>query len=135
MSDSGCYQLLLHLEHDLELTVGRLGTFPFAAGYYVYTGSARRGLSHRLRRHARRDKPLHWHIDYLTAVADVVDVITIGLDPTRPEQECELHRALASLDGATEPVRGFGSSDCRCYSHLVWIGDATGRSVAGGAPL
>lgn len=124
VSDSGCYQLLLHLEHGVELTVGRLGKVRFAAGYYVYTGSARRGLSHRLRRHARRDKPLHWHIDYLTAVATVVGHQTFELDPARPEQECELHRALASREGVTEPVRGFGSSDCRCRSHLARIRDA-----------
>ena len=36
----GAYALVLHLERKEEITVGRLGTFAFPAGYYLYAGSA-----------------------------------------------------------------------------------------------
>ena len=49
------------------VTVGRLGRFRFPPGVYVYTGSARRNLEARSRRHLSRTKNLHWHSDYLLA--------------------------------------------------------------------
>ena len=36
----GIYALVLHLEHREEITVGKLGTVTFPAGYYLYVGSA-----------------------------------------------------------------------------------------------
>ena len=120
MSDGGIYQILLHLDEDRRIRIGALGTFGFCAGWYVYTGSMRRGLRHRLRRHRAREKPLRWHIDYLSVVAPVVGQRTWPLDDAAGRsQECATHRALATQPGVIEPVKGFGSSDCDCPSHLV----------------
>lgn len=121
MVDAGIYQLLLELPEARVIRVGALGGCEFAAGWYVYTGSMRRGLSHRLRRHRAAAKPLRWHIDYLSTLALVVEVRTWELSG-EADQECRTHRALVVLPGVTEPVRGFGSSDCRCFSHLAWLG-------------
>jgi Uri superfamily endonuclease len=111
--------LILHLPGPVRLTVGRLGTFEFPAGGYVYTGSALSGLRPRLTRHLRQEKPPHWHIDYLRAVADVRSV---GVLTTSERRECALNaQALAALGGRIV-APGFGSSDCRCLAHLGFLG-------------
>ncbi len=121
MPDAGIYQLLIQVGAPLEMRVGALGQVHFVAGFYVYTGSMRRGLSHRLRRHRAREKPLRWHIDYLTTRAPVVAQAVWPVDGT-PDQECRTHQRLAALPSVVEPVPGFGSSDCRCRSHLAYLG-------------
>jgi Uri superfamily endonuclease len=121
----GVYLLLLHLPDPARLTVGRLGTFDFPTGDYVYTGSALSGLRPRLARHLRREKPSHWHIDYLRTVATVRSV---GVLTTSERWECALHaQAMAALGGRVV-APGFGSSDCRCRSHLGYLGHERGSS-------
>lgn len=106
------YQLHIAVARLRILTIGQLGLFRFPAGCYVYTGSARRNLISRVRRHLSQDKKLRWHIDYLLAVHDVkvVDVSLSG------EAECLLNQCT---EGEVI-VPGFGASDCRahCSSHL-----------------
>ncbi len=111
----GVYQLRIRLRWSVTMEVGALGRRRFSAGWYVYTGSARSGLTQRVRRHLRREKRRHWHIDYLLAVADRVEAFVLpGSDVT----ECELHQELS---GGRCAIRGFGSSDCRCLSHLAYF--------------
>ena len=50
----GVYQLHLRLAVAARLEIGRLGTYDFPAGRYIYTGSALSGLSRRLARHRAR---------------------------------------------------------------------------------
>lgn len=126
--EGGIYQLLIAWPSGREITIGRLGTFWIAPGWYVYTGSMRRGLAHRLRRHAAASKPLRWHIDYLTTVVQPAAVRWWATDPARPRQECERHQELLAL-GAVEPIRGFGSSDCRCRSHFARLDLRAGEHV------
>ncbi|MFQ5540513.1 MAG: DUF123 domain-containing protein [Candidatus Binatia bacterium] len=110
------YHLVLRLPETRSLRVGSLGPQSFPHGYYVYTGRARRGLASRLKRHLRMEKTNHWHIDWLTKVAQMEE---IWVD-FRPEiSECESHRLILSVPDANRPFRGFGSSDCRCHSHLA----------------
>jgi sugar fermentation stimulation protein A len=111
---AGIYHLLLCLRRPRKLRVGRLGIHDFPAGHYVYTGRARRGLDGRLARHMRKRKTRHWHIDYLTAVADIKEIRV-----NKSNEECRSHRAVMKLPGAQVIVPGFGSSDCRCPSHLA----------------
>jgi len=122
----GTYALLLELEQEAVITVGRLGTFRFPAGYYVYVGSAlgSGGLAARLARHRRRDKKLRWHIDYVLAHARIVDV---RVDDSGERLECAWACALLSVPGVQVVVPRLGSSDCTCPSHLVYLG-STGRS-------
>jgi len=115
----GVYHLVLHLAKPTLLRVGKLGRFTFPAGYYVYTGSAMSGLERRLARHRRRKKKLRWHIDYLLGRADLVEVIALA---TRQRCECERNRQIMSLPGAEIVAPAFGSSDCRCATHLVYFG-------------
>ncbi|OIP01719.1 MAG: hypothetical protein AUJ96_17175 [Armatimonadetes bacterium CG2_30_66_41] len=115
----GTYQLHLCLDQPATIEVGRLGTFDFAAGRYVYTGSALGGLEARVNRHLRADKKLRWHIDYLLAHARITRVRRF---PSPDRLECALNAHVLGRRGARVPVIGFGSSDCRCSSHLVYLG-------------
>lgn len=106
------YQLLIEVARPLRRTIGRLGSFEFPAGRYIYTGSAKRNLEARIARHLRAHKPLRWHIDYLLAAAGVR---VLGVKRSR-RAECSLNRATRG----TIPAIGFGASDCRagCAAHL-----------------
>jgi Uri superfamily endonuclease len=116
----GTYVLILHLERSEEITVGKLGVFSFPAGYYLYVGSALGpgGLRARLARHRRHDKKLRWHIDYLLEHAQLVEVWSVA---STDKLECLWAQAAWELPGAEIPVPGFGSSDCRCPSHLIYL--------------
>ena len=112
----GSYVLVLWLKEAGRLRVGKLGSFNFAPGHYLYFGSALNGLEGRLRRHLDAQAKCHWHIDFLTAVAPVSQVWWT-VDACR--WECHWAEAALANQGVTVPAKGFGSSDCRCPSHLV----------------
>ncbi|HQU85032.1 MAG TPA: GIY-YIG nuclease family protein [Pyrinomonadaceae bacterium] len=118
--DSGCYQLKIRINEDVSIEIGALGVCEFEQGNYVYTGSAMRNLSKRIARHKRKDKQLHWHIDYLLAHPSVElnDVVSYISDQ---KEECFYNRKLLE-SGAKAVVAKFGSSDCKtCPAHLLKI--------------
>jgi Uri superfamily endonuclease len=116
----GTYALLMQFKEDATVAVGRLGTFHFPAGYYVYVGSALGpgGLEARLARHRRGQKALRWHVDYLLAHAEIVDV---RIDESGQRLECDWARALLSIPGVQVVASGMGASDCACPSHLIHL--------------
>jgi sugar fermentation stimulation protein A len=115
--DSGNYLILLHILEETVIAVGSLGTITFAPGWYVYAGSARKNLSHRISRHLRKvRKQQHWHIDYLTPHTHAIKALPIL---SYQNLECDLARSLGELGGRKVP--GFGSSDCHCGSHLFYF--------------
>lgn len=115
MADKGICITVFYLSRPLQIQVGQFGQFLFEPGFYFYVGSAQRNLSARLARHARRRKPLRWHIDYLSCQAAMIGAMVM---PWPQARECELARELAAR---FEPmVRGFGASDCRCPGHLFY---------------
>ncbi|MCX6898239.1 MAG: GIY-YIG nuclease family protein [Verrucomicrobia bacterium] len=114
----GVYQLWLDLPKQTLLTVGKLGTFDFPPGVYVYTGSVLGGLEQRLARHQRRRKKMHWHIDYLLRHARIVRITT---RVTRRRLECSWNARTLRLAGARVVAPRFGSSDCDCSTHLVYL--------------
>lgn len=115
----GTYVLILRLSVERRLVVGRLGEIAFAPGFYAYVGSALGrsscGLRQRLTRHLRRNKRLHWHIDTLREVCEVVEIwYTVGSERC----ECVWSAALGALPGITAVKSAFGASDCACRTHL-----------------
>jgi Uri superfamily endonuclease len=116
-STPGTYALLLELDGPTELQVGCLGPIRFDSPFYVYFGSAfgPGGLRARLRHHLEPARHPHWHIDHLRQVAGV-----LGAWHTRDTArlECTWAKAASALRGASAVAR-FGSSDCRCRSHLL----------------
>ena len=119
MPSKGTYTLLLWLAIPRCIRVGRLGVFEFPKGYYTYTGSAKRGLKARLHRHLHGAETKHWHIDYLRPYVRVLGWQCYAQN-TLPE--CRLNGLLAEWGKVI--VARFGSSDCRCPSHLLHYASA-----------
>jgi len=118
VADRGAYLLVLRLARRRRIDVGRLGALQFDAGYYVYAGSAMRGLTARIARHMRLRKRRRWHIDHLCAAAD--GVVALPIRSSRRE-ECAIAAACAAVL-APGPA-GFGCSDCDCPTHLFHAPD------------
>jgi Uri superfamily endonuclease len=111
----GTYILLIKLKKPARLRVGKLGTIKFGKGYYAYVGSGMNSLEARISRHMKkRGKKKFWHIDYFLSTANALGAISWE---SVSRDECG---AAGSLSGNFEPVRGFGSSDCGCESHLFF---------------
>ncbi|MDR2028850.1 MAG: DNA/RNA nuclease SfsA [Treponema sp.] len=118
-SDSGNYLILLELPEERDIPIGALGTVHFSPGWYVYAGSARKNLRKRISRHLRKvRKQKHWHLDYLSPAARVLKGFPVM---SYRNLECALAGALKAIGG--EAIPGFGSSDCRCGSHLYYFAD------------
>ena len=110
----GSYILLVELATGKGIFVGKLGYVSFPKASYAYVGSAMNGLRARLVRHLREEKKLHWHIDYFLKEAEIKEII---LCQAEERIECSLAQALA---GEFQSIPGFGSSDCKCQSHLYF---------------
>jgi sugar fermentation stimulation protein A len=113
VQDQGAYILILWLKEVRHISIGRLGSLRFKRGYYIYIGSAKKGLSKRIERHKRKKKKSFWHIDYLRAHATFYRAISIR---TSEDLECEIASKLKNLADWTIPR--FGCSDCQCETHL-----------------
>ena len=111
----------MFLPINKEIKVGKLGSFIFKKGYYIYIGSAKNGLQARVSRHLSKRKKMHWHIDYFLKYA----FVTKALLQYEPDlTECILNKKIFnSYTNAIYPVKGFGASDCKCISHLMFLED------------
>jgi Uri superfamily endonuclease len=121
--NGGVYNLIIKLSKSKEIRIGRLGTFIFPRGFYVYTGSAQNGLGKRIDRHFSNWKKLHWHIDYFLSHAKIVKVLRHIGDRNA---ECKLSRLIGRYDDADVIVNRFGSSDCNCVTHLYYFKNMPG---------
>mgnify|MGYP000282919972 CR=1 FL=1 len=113
----GVYTLLIEFPENGKIKVGRLGEISLQKGFYAYVGSALGGLENRIGRHLRREKRLQWHIDYLTQRGIIRRVV---LAETERRMECEIAKILAHH---LPSIPNFGSTDCRCKSHLFFHQD------------
>lgn len=116
VQDSGVYLSLFMLKEPKNVQIGKIGDIEFKAGYYVYVGSAKRGLSQRIARHKRKGKKKHWHIDYLIEKSEFLKEIPIR---TKEEIECQLADRIGEI--CDDSVEDFGASDCSCKSHLFYF--------------
>ncbi|MEM5830001.1 MAG: GIY-YIG nuclease family protein [Candidatus Aenigmatarchaeota archaeon] len=117
----GSYILILKLDKDEKLNIGKLGEFELKKGYYCYVGSANGKnieIEDRIRRYFKLNQEkkgnLRWHIDYLLINPNVkiIDVIKSKID------ECKLAKKVEKV--CLESVPNFGNSDCDCESHLFF---------------
>jgi len=111
----GSYLLFLVFHGPVTVCVGSLGESDIEAGEYCYAGSAMNGLDQRIRRHLRKEKRMHWHIDPLTTVADAAEAFV-----SFEKDECDL-ADIAERCGCVPVFKGFGSSDCGCRTHLFHV--------------
>ena len=110
----GIYTLLITLDKPQTISIGKRGKVSFPAGHYAYVGSALNGLESRIVRHLKKEKALHWHIDYFLQKARIEEVIYCL---TEKGKECAI---AFQLDQKLKPITHFGCSDCRCVSHLYY---------------
>ena len=113
----GSYVLLIKLPETQTITTGSLKAVHFPRGSYAYVGSAMGGFESRLNHHLKSNKRPRWHIDYLLERAFITCVI---LAETGDRVECAIAQALSRR---FDPIHGFGSSDCKCRSHLFFATD------------
>lgn len=112
--DRGSYVLFVHLDKDI--VVKRPASYRLRRGTYGYAGSARNGILSRIQWHLKEDKRVIWHVDQLTMQGRIQGVMW-----SKRLSECDLANMLREK-GWTEPMKGFGASDCEnnCFSHLFY---------------
>lgn len=120
MFDSGIYVFVMRLREPCDIEVGSLGRFVFPAGWYLYTGSARRNLRGRIERHWNLKKTLRWHIDHLSTAPDSEPVGAVVLPLEAGISECALNQRVGRMIAGRTIAPGFGASDCLsdCPAHL-----------------
>jgi sugar fermentation stimulation protein A len=116
--DKGTYILLIELANTQRIKPGKLPEADYKKGFYLYVGRARKGLRARINRHLRSKKNIFWHIDSLLQKAKI-EVVWIRKNFF---DECTIASKIVNFrpPGATT-LEGFGSSDCRCPSHLIYF--------------
>lgn len=117
---SGTYVLVLRLSSSTRVEIGKLGRFDLRPGYYCYVGSAfgPGGVFSRLAHHFRPVGRPHWHVDHLRKVARVEEAWYAVHERKREHQWAAV---LSRTPNASIAIPRFGSSDCRCPGHLVYV--------------
>lgn len=116
--DHTLYTVYFNLVKEREIQIGKLGLFHFKKGTYIYVGSAKRNIQSRINRHKKIEKKQHWHFDYLRPYGTITKIITYE----NQTGECSLREKIMEEKSGSLPIKGFGSSDCNCLSHLIFIG-------------
>ncbi|MBM4053304.1 MAG: GIY-YIG nuclease family protein [Planctomycetes bacterium] len=124
--NKGIYCLIIRLFQEQKIPIGKLGTYHFPTGFYVYIGSAQNNLNHRIERHLSKTKNNRWHIDYLLHYGKITTICSYAGGKSL---ECMMGRKVGALEGAILPVKGFGSSDCSCDSHLYFFRNNPGNAI------
>jgi Uri superfamily endonuclease len=117
MNMKGIYVLIIKMEEEKNINIGKIGQFIFEPAYYAYVGSAMTGI-HRLNRHLRNLKGRdvinkHWHIDFIIPYCKPVG--WFFAECSNPNKEENLATFLSKK---LDYVKGFGASDSRAPSHL-----------------
>ena len=114
LSMKGTYLLVIMLPKGTSIPIGKLGSIHFKKGWYGYIGSALNGLDQRIQRHLRKQKKMHWHIDYLLLYSKIVQAF---YKESNRKEECRIAQVFQRKFTSIED---FGCSDCRCKSHLFF---------------
>lgn len=114
--DKGVYLIIGKLKENKEILIGRIGKIDFKKGYYLYVGRALKNLNKRIARHLRKKKKKRWHIDYFIPYLKDIKLVIIKTDKNL---ECDIAQELKNL--VRSYIKGFGSSDCPCESHLFYF--------------
>ena len=115
--NKGTYILILENNKDFYKQIGALGKIYFQSGYYLYIGSALNSLNTRLRRHSRKNKKTHWHIDYIIP-ANMKILKKIVIRRTDYIEE-SITKDFIKLTQTI--IKGFGSTDSKAPSHLLYF--------------
>ncbi|MBU3965795.1 MAG: GIY-YIG nuclease family protein [Euryarchaeota archaeon] len=129
MTIKGTYVLILRMNNDTDIIVGKLRGLKFKKGFYAYIGSALgTGGFKRVTRHfnvaSGKNHVRKWHIDYLLPQTDVICAVLL---PTYVALECTIAEKFSEL---FKEITGFGCTDCACRSHLFFSGTNPENKVA-----
>lgn len=120
----GVYALILELPERAHVNIGRLGAHHLNPGLYMYigkgSGKGSSSVEARLKRHFSKEKKPFWHIDYLTLSPIFMTKVAV-YGAASGLSECDLTRILIRELKAELAVKRFGSSDCRCEGHLIYV--------------
>ncbi|MDH5231746.1 MAG: GIY-YIG nuclease family protein [Gammaproteobacteria bacterium] len=108
------YQLHIKLLRQQSISIGCLGVLNFPAGRYIYTGSAKKNMLARVKRHLSTKKKLRWHIDYFLINPHCkIEHVSFS-----SKDECTLNQDNKGI----VLFKGMGASDCHraCGSHLKY---------------
>ena len=126
----GFYILVICIPENTNIKIGALGNILFSKGYYLYIGSALGNsgsstLKNRVKRHftSPNNKKTHWHIDYLLNNPSSI-IFHLYLIPISQNFECLIANELNNISDGF--IKKFGSSDCKCKSHLIYFEDFNG---------
>jgi Uri superfamily endonuclease len=120
----GAYILILRLKKNSQIKIGSLGPINFQKGFYCYVGSAlgKIGIKKRIERYEKlnqkRKGNKKWHIDYFLTNPNV-SILGVLIFPSKKKIECKISKKLER--GAEKVIPKFGSSDCKCKSHLYYF--------------
>jgi Uri superfamily endonuclease len=126
ISLKGIYALIIKLPKSTRIKIGKMGSFLFKEGTYLYVGSAlgqgSSSLEGRIRRHIKIKKKAFWHIDYFLQ-SNISRITHIMLATSTTNMECKIVKRIEKNLHASIPVEKFGSSDCSCTTHFFKIND------------
>lgn len=111
----GSYVLIIEMKENKKICIGKR-EYEFKKGFYAYVGSALNSLEKRIERHLKKHKKMRWHIDYLLKHAEIKKIY---YKEGNKKEECDIANRFSSL----RPIKKFGSSDCKCISHLFYSKD------------
>jgi Uri superfamily endonuclease len=121
MVSRGTYCLCIKIDDSINVIIGSLGSISFDKGTYIYVGSAMNNLRSRVKRHLKTSRGIqnviHWHIDYLLNEEEVY-IRAVYLLESDTKFECLIAEKISDYG---EAVKNFGSSDCKCISHLYKV--------------
>ena len=111
---NGSYLLLIKLNDDRYIKYGIRKNYFFKKGFYIYVGSALNNLEKRMERHLRINKKNYWHIDFLLNFGKITNIF---YRESVFKEECFIANLLKEI---FLPISDFGSSDCKCKTHLFY---------------
>ncbi len=109
------YILLIESYKERKVFIGILGKLNFSKGDYAYIGSAKKNLMSRIKRHLSNNKKKFWHIDYFLDRKTRIKEVWVS------SKEVECRMAKYFFKNGFPYIKNFGSSDCRCRSHLFLV--------------
>jgi len=109
------------VQKNIFVKTSKSGDKELQRGYYYYIGSAQKNLIHRINRHIKKEKIIHWHIDQITC-SKYSFIKSIGIFENKDKNfECELSLKIEEGFNLLHPIKSFGNSDCtKCVSHLLY---------------
>ncbi len=112
--NSGIYLIEGFLDKNKNINIGKKENILFPKGWYLYVGSGKNCLKERIKRHFSQKKKNFWHMDFLSK--HLKNLKSFPIYSSR-NFECKLAFEFYKI---FKIINGFGSSDCKCKSHLFY---------------